>query len=193
MRPSQMKHMMRPFGLLLVSLALAGCSSIPLIGSNSLEITIQGVELDEVVSLFVIVGAAEDLGDVDDQRTIEKVVLPERQSKYVTFAQFKPVKAKTWTLKQRVLQSANDKVEVSSEDDAPELTVEVDRDLLEPFPQLNVVVAVNCGALGWAAYPRIQSAEIGNVDELKLEVRGNRISLAGSTKAQKGGPVSVPK
>jgi len=193
MRPSPMNHSMPRFGLVLAALALAGCSSIPLMGPGSMELQIKGVELEEVTSLFVIVGDQEDLADVEEPRTIEKVVLPERQSKYATFGQFKPVKGKNWVFQQRVLKPSHPQIDVSLEEEEPELTVEIDRDILEPRPQLAAAVVVNCGERGWHAYPLIPRSQIESIDTLKLEVRGITISIAGSSKASKDLPVAPPK
>jgi hypothetical protein len=157
-----------------------------------MELTVHGVELDEVVSIYMIVGDEADLSDLDDARTVEKVVRPERQGKYVTFAQFKPKKDKNWVFTQSMLKPESPKVEVSLAGKAPDIKFEIGRGLLEAHPQLSAAVVVNCGARGWGAYPRISSSQIRSVDALKLEVRGSTISLAGTSK-QAAVPTSVPK
>jgi hypothetical protein len=155
-----------------------------------MDLTIRGVELDEVTSLYVIVG--EDLSDVDDARTIEQAVMPGRQSKYASFAQFKPTKDKVWLFTQRMLNPNDPKVEYSIEKKKPELLVEIDRALLEARPALCIAVLVNCGARGWHSYPRIQGAQISSVDSMTLEVRGPTITIAGSSKSADI-PIALPK
>jgi len=176
-----MKQLIRTLGLLLVVATFFGCGSIPFMGPGSMDLSVRGVELDEVVSIYLIVGDDADLADIDDPRTIEKVVRPERHGKYVTFGQFKPRKGQSWTLEQRLLKPSHPDIEVSLSKKEAKLEVEIDRKLLESHPQLAIAVVVNCGNLGWGAYQHITSFQIGSIDSMKLDVRGPTITLADSS------------
>lgn len=190
-----MKHLAWLAALALASLALSACSSIPFMGPGSMDVKIRGVELDEVVSVYLIIADDADLADVDDPRTIEKIVRPERHGKYVTFGQYRPVKGQSWTFEQRLLKPSHDLVDVSQAKKAPELEVEIDRELLESHPQLSMAIVVNCGNQGWGAYPRITSSQIGKTDSIKLDIRGPTISLADSSNQSgiKPGDAPIPK
>ena len=170
--------------LLLVSCAallLGACSSIPFMGPGSHDLTIRGVQLDEVVSIYLIVGDEPDLADLEDPRTIEKVVRPERQAKYVTFAQFKPQKGEAWSLQTRALNPTHKAVEVELSKKGPEVSVSIDRELIESRPQLCAAVIVNCGNKGWGASQKITRFELESVGKLTLEVRSNVVSRVGAS------------
>ena len=180
-----MHQLIRLAAIMLASAALVACSSIPFMGPGSMDLSVRGVELDGVVSIYLIVGEDADLADAESDTTIEKLVYPDRQKKYVTFAQFKPVEPKAgepWKIEQRLLNPNNKLIEVSVAKKAPDLHVEIDRKLLEAHPGLAALVLVNCGIKGWGAAQKITRSEIESIGSMELEVRGPTISKVGVAK-----------
>ena len=150
-----------------------------------MDLTAKGVELDGVVSIYLIVGDEGDLADLDSEKTIEKLVHPDRQKKYLTFGQFKPIAPKAgeaWRLDQRLLNPNNKDIEVALAKKAPNLEVEIQRKLLKSQPGVAAVLLINCGSKGWAASQKITKFEIESLGKLELEVRGTAINKVGSSK-----------
>jgi hypothetical protein len=189
-----MKHWIVLVGLALAALALPGCSSLPFMGPGSMDVTLRGVELDGVVSVYVIVGDEAELTDIDDPRTIDKVVDPKRHDKYLSFGQFKAEqKDKTWVFQQRALRPNHPLVDIVVAKKSPTIEVEIDRELLEAHPQLSAAFVVNCGSQGWGAYPRITAAQIANTGSMELDLRGPTISLHGQGEDAAIPPIGTPR
>ena len=96
----------------------------------------------------------------------------------MSYSQFAPSADKK-TLQARKLSPSSEKVEITASEKRPELEIEIDRDLLEPFPSLSAVVIVYCGARGWGACQRITAAQIKSSGSLEYDVRGPIVQLSG--------------
>lgn len=157
----------------------ASCSSIPFMGPGEFVAQLQGAQLDEVVSVYVIVADDADLADLEDPRTLDKLVRPERQAKYVSFVQLKPSLTDAWRFEVKAANPTHKAVEIKPSAKAAELKVVIDRTLLEARPQLAMAVITNCGPKGWGASSKISRTELENVGRIELEIRGLAVNRVG--------------
>ncbi len=157
----------------------SSCSSIPFMGPGEFVAQLQGAQLDEVVSVYVIVADDADLADLEDPRTLDKLVRPERQAKYVSFVQLKPTLTDGWRFEVKAANPTHKAVEIKPNAKGPELRVVVDRGLLEARPQLAMAVITNCGPKGWGASSKISRTELENVGRIELEIRGLAVNRVG--------------
>jgi hypothetical protein len=164
---------------LLTLLTCAGCSSIPFLGPGEFVAKLNGAQLDEVVSVYVIVADDADLADLEDPKTLDKLVRPERQAKYVSFVQLKPTLGEGWLFEVKAANPTHKSIEIKPNPKAAELRVIVDRALLEARPQLALAVLTNCGPKGWGASSKISRTEIENVGRIDLEIRGLAVNRVG--------------
>ncbi len=160
-------------------LACASCSSIPFMGPGEFTAQLRGAQLDEVVSVYVIVADDADFADLADPRTLDKLVRPERQAKYVSFVQLKPTLTDGWRFEVRAANPTHKAVQLKPNAKAAELRVIIDRGLLEARPQLAVAVLTNCGPKGWGASSKISRTELENVNRIELEIRGLAVNRVG--------------
>ncbi len=189
-----MKHLLWPAALALASMTLFACKSMPFMGPGCLVLTVRGLELDDVASIYLIVGAEADLADLESKNTINRVVLPDRQKKYITFGQFTAKFENRWRLQPLLLKTDAEMVEVEVlEDDPNQLRVEIHRELLESHGTLAAVVVVNCKTEGWGACEVITSSQIRNIDDMELDLRGATISVHDKSSGSIPLPVAVPK
>lgn len=163
----------------LALLTCAGCSSIPFLGPGEFVAKLNGAQLDEVVSVYVIVADDADLADLEDPKTLDKLVRPERQAKYVSFVQLKPTLGAGWLFEVKAANPTHKSIEIEPNPKAAELRVIVDRALLEARPQLALAVLTNCGPKGWGASSKISRTEIENVGRIDLEIRGLAVNRVG--------------
>jgi hypothetical protein len=161
----------------LVAALGAGCQMV--MGPGTFNAKLKGAQLDEVVSLYIVVADDADLADLEDPRTIDKLVRPERQAKYVTFAQLKPTLGATWLFEVKSANPTHKSVKLKPNAKTAEFTVGIDRTLLEARPNLALAVLVNCGPKGWGASTKISKTEIENIGRIELEVRGLAINRVG--------------
>src|SRR5204862_6005153 len=109
----------------------------------------------------LIVGDNNDLADLENEKTIDRVVSLDRQPQYITFGQFKPRPGSPWSLQQMLLKTDEEKVEVKIAKKAPDLKIEIHRKVLEARPDLAAVLVVNCRSKGWGASERSEERRVG--------------------------------
>ncbi len=188
-----MRHLLWVVALALASMTLFACQSIPFMGPGCLVLTVRGIELEDVVSIYLIVGDEVDLADLANEKTIDRVVLPPQQQKYVAFGQYKPRHGKSWTLEQLLLKTDQEVVGVAVSKKAPNLEVEIHRELLDARPTLAAVIVVNCRSSGWGASEVIKSSVIRNIDDMELDLRGTRITVHDKSSGSMALPTGVPE
>lgn len=165
---------------LLASVLLAACQMVSgVMGPGTFEAKLNGAQLDEVVSVYLVVGDEADFSDMNDPRTIDKLVRPERQAKYVSFTQLKPALGEGWRFQVKAANPTHKSVVVKPGKKGPDATLSIDRELLAARPTLAMAVLVNCGTKGWGTSAKISRAEIENIETLQFEIRGTAVNRVG--------------
>ncbi len=164
---------------LLLVMSLTACKSInlPFLGPGAFALDIAADRPDEIVSLFVIVGAKGDLRPADDRKTISDVVHPDKHDDYEGIGQFAPEQdGADWVWVQRRVEVSGG-APITMEVERGLIHVKVSRKLLTTQPELEVVVVANCGRLGWTA-EKFTTLELENLDAMTIEVRGENLRRA---------------
>ena len=173
-----------PFSILLaltLALALAlwcgACASMNPFAKKSFTLTLEGKNLAEVASVFLIVGDAPALKDASaaDSAAVARLVKLDVRSQYRSLAQFNPAPDPKAAWQQMFSKPENPNVSYKVK--AANLSIDVKRDLLEANPQSAIGVVVDFGAAGWKGFT-ILADEIKAKDDHDYEIDGHELRSA---------------
>jgi hypothetical protein len=165
--------------LLAVTLALwcGACASMNPFAKKSFTLTLEGGKLDEVASVFLIVGDAPALKDASaaDSAAVARLVRLDVRSQYRSLAQFNPAPDPKAAWQQMFSKPEN--TNVSYKVKGSNLSIDVERDLLETNPQSAIGVVVDFGAAGWRGFT-IGAEEIKAKDDHAYAIDGHELRSA---------------
>ena len=164
---------LRPWSLLLLALLLQGCSILPSwMWTHYYEVEVVGSQPESTHSLFLIVADKDPLEG--DNQNLLRLIRAEMISKYLLFAQFDPESGTPMRWRRQSVRGSSEQIRIEVSKDQSLLTLLVDKDLVEAYRDLTVVV-VGHGVGGW--YSEVFDAgKIRSEDGMRLEIGSARFT-----------------